>query len=180
MTASDQLRRIDIRAPQAGFVHQLAVHTKSEVVGAGEAIALIVPSADALIVEVKVAPYDIDQVLVNQPATLRFPTFNQHVTPELSGTVWRIAADVVKDAGTPYYPVRITIDGGEIERLNGQRLVPGMPVEAFIRTAIAPCSPYAQATYRSDDESVSGEVIRAEHRGHTMKSARARAEPTGL
>ena len=49
--------------------------------------------------------------------------------------MWRIAADVVKDAGTPYYPVRITIDGGEIERLNGQRLVPGMPVEAFIRTA---------------------------------------------
>ena len=69
-----------LRAP-ARCAHQ------GEVVGAGEAIMLIVPSADALIVEVKVAPYDIDQVLVNQPATLRFPTFNQHVTPELSAAL---------------------------------------------------------------------------------------------
>jgi HlyD family secretion protein len=137
VTAADQLRRIDIRAPQSGFVHQLAVHTKGEVVTSGEPIMLIVPSADALIVEAKVTPHDIDQVQLDQPVVLRFPTFNQRTTPELNGTVTRVAADVTKDdrTGTTYYQVRIALRGGELARLNGLRLVPGMPAEAFIRTS---------------------------------------------
>jgi HlyD family secretion protein len=137
VTAADQLRRIDIRAPQSGFVHQLSVHTKGEVVAAGEQIMLIVPSADALIVEAKVTPHDIDQVQLDQPAILRFPTFNQRTTPELNGTVSRVAADTMKDdkSGAAYYLVRVAINAGELERLNGLRLVPGMPVEAFIRTS---------------------------------------------
>jgi HlyD family secretion protein len=112
------------------------VHAKGEVVAAGEQIMLIVPNADALIVEAKVAPHDIDQVSFDQSATLRFPTFNQRTTPELNGTVNRVAADIIKDdrSGTSYYLVRIAINGGEIARLGGLRLVPGMPVEAFIRT----------------------------------------------
>ena len=137
VTAADLLRRIDIRAPQSGFVHQLVVHTKGEVVSGGEQIMLIVPSADALIVEAKVTPHDIDQVQLDQPAVLRFPTFNQRTTPELNGTVTRVAADTVRDdrAGTTYYLVRIALNDGELARLDGLRLVPGMPVEAFIRTS---------------------------------------------
>ena len=136
VTAIDQLQRIDIRAPQSGVVHQLAVHTKGGVVAAGEQLMLIVPEADDLIVEARVAPHNIDQVKADQPATLRFPGFNQRATPELNGRVSRIAADVIDDARTnqPYYLVRVTIAEGEIERLNGLKLVPGMPVEAFIRT----------------------------------------------
>jgi HlyD family secretion protein len=136
VTAIDQLQRIDIRAPQAGVVHQLAVHTKGGVVAAGEQLMLIVPEADDLIVEARVAPHNIDQLKADQPATLRFPGFNQRATPELNGRVSRIAADVIEDPRTnqPYYLVRVTIAEGEIERLNGLKLVPGMPVEAFIRT----------------------------------------------
>ena len=136
MAAADQLKHIDIRAPQSGFVHQLSVHTQGGVIGAGEQIMLIVPSADALIVEAKVAARDIDQVWDRQPATLRFPSFNQRITPELLGTVTRVAADVVNDdrTNTSYYPVRITINRDEVDRLNGLKLVSGMPVEAFIRT----------------------------------------------
>ena len=136
VTAMDQLQRIDIRAPQSGVVHQLAVHTKGGVVAAGEQLMLIVPEADDLIVEVRVAPHSIDQVKLDQPAALRFPGFNQRTTPELIGRVTRIAADVIEDqrSSQPYYLVRITIADGEIDRLNGLKLVPGMPVEAFIRT----------------------------------------------
>jgi len=98
---------------------------------------LIVPSADALIVEAKVTPHDIDQVQLDQTALLRFPTFNRRTTPELNGTVSRVGADTIKDdkSGTAYYLVRIAIDAGEIDRLHGLRLVPGMPVETFIRTS---------------------------------------------
>jgi HlyD family secretion protein len=111
------------------------VHANGAVIAAGEQIMLIVPEADALIVEVKLSPTDIDKVEVDQRATLRFTSFNQRTTPELFGTVTRIAADTIKDdkAGA-YYLVRIALDAGEITRLSGRKLVAGMPVEAFIRT----------------------------------------------
>ena len=43
VAAEDQLKRIDIRAPLAGTVHQLAMHTVGGVIGPGEQIMLIVP-----------------------------------------------------------------------------------------------------------------------------------------
>ena len=136
VTATDQLQRIDIRAPQSGLVHQLSVFTKGGVVAAGEQIMLIVPEADDLIVEVRVDPQKIDQLKLDQPATLRFPGFNQRTTPELNGRVSRIAADVIQEqrTGQYYYLVRIGMAADELARLNGLKLVPGMPVEAFIRT----------------------------------------------
>ena len=136
VTAMDQLMRIEIRAPQPGVVHQLSVHAKGAVVAGGEQIMLIVPEADALVVEVRVDPQKIDQVKLEQTAALRFPSFNQRSTPELSGRVSRIAADVIEDqrSGQPYYLVRIRMAASEIDRLNGLKLVPGMPVEAFIQT----------------------------------------------
>ena len=136
VAAEDQLKRIDIRAPQNGMVHQSTVHTVGGVITAGEAIMLIVPEADVLTVEAKLAPQDIDQVRVGQSAALRFSAFNQRTTPELNGVVSRVSADLTTDqrTGAAYYVVRITLSESEIGRLDGLRLVPGMPVEAFIRT----------------------------------------------
>ncbi|PXW62122.1 HlyD family type I secretion periplasmic adaptor subunit [Methylobacterium sp. B4] len=137
VTALDQLKRIDIRAPQAGYVHELSVHTVGGVISPGEAIMLVVPNADTLVAEVRVAPQDIDRVRVGQGAGLRFPSFDQRVTPELAGTVSRVAADVSEDkrTGVSYYLVRLSVTKEELARLAGAQLVPGMPVEAFIRTA---------------------------------------------
>ena len=133
VTAMDQLQRIEIRA---GVVQQLAVHAKGAVLGPGEQIMLIVPEADALVVEVRADPQKIDQIKLGQPAALRFPNFSQRTTPELNGRVSRIAADVIQDqrSGEPYFLVRISMSLDELARLNGLKLVPGMPVEAFIRT----------------------------------------------
>ena len=136
VAAEDQLKRIDIRAPQDGMVHQSTVHTVGGVITPGEAIMLIVPEADALTVEAKLAPQDIDQVRVGQTAALRFSAFSQRTTPELDGVVSRVSADLTTDqrTGAAYYVVRITLSERELARLEGLRLVPGMPVEAFIRT----------------------------------------------
>ncbi len=137
VAAEDQLKRIDIRAPQSGFVHQLSVHTVGGVIQAGEQIMLIVPSLDLLTVEAKIQPQDIDQVHLGQVAHLRFTTFNQRTTPELNGTVKEISADVSEDqkTGTHYYTMRIGVPPEEIARLgNNEKLIPGMPVEAFIQT----------------------------------------------
>ena len=82
MTAEDQLKRIDIRAPQDGTVFQSTVHTVGGVITAGEPIMLIVPEADNLAVEAKVNPQDIDQLQLGQSALLRFSAFNQRTTPK--------------------------------------------------------------------------------------------------
>jgi HlyD family secretion protein len=137
VAAEDQLRRIEIRAPQDGVVHQLTAHTVGGVISPqGEPIMLIVPEADALSAEVKIAPQDIDQVRIGQSAVVRFAAFNQRTTPELEGEVTRISADVSLDqkSGVSYYTLRLNMPESEIERLKGLRLVPGMPVETFIRT----------------------------------------------
>src|SRR5262249_50803530 len=62
--------------------------------------------------------------------------FNQRTTPEISGALTRISADVSQDqrSGQSYYVVRIGIDPEQVARLGQVKLVPGMPVEAFIKT----------------------------------------------
>jgi HlyD family secretion protein len=137
VAALDQLQRIDIRAPVRGTVHQLAVHTKGGVVAAGEQIMMIVPDGDSLVIDVQIAPQDIDRIHLGQPANLRFASFDQRSTPEVGGTITRIAADAVQDpkAASSYYPVRIVLEPDALKQLNQTRLVPGMPVDAFIRTS---------------------------------------------
>jgi membrane fusion protein, type I secretion system len=136
ITAEDQLQRIDIRAPQDGTVFQLTVHTVGGVISPGEAMMLIVPDSDSLTVEARVNPKDIEQVQLHQHAVLRFPAFNAATTPEINGEVSRISADISSDqrTGENYYVIRISIHPEELALLGSGKLVPGMPVEAFIQT----------------------------------------------
>jgi HlyD family secretion protein len=134
--AVDQLNRIDIRAPQSGRVHQLTVHTVGGVISPGEQIMLIVPDADALAVEVKIAPRDIDHVYVGQAASMRFAAFDQKTTPGVEGEVSMVSADLTQDqrTGTSYYIARVSLKPEELARLGNAKLVPGMPVDVFIKT----------------------------------------------
>jgi HlyD family secretion protein len=136
VTAEDQLKRIEIRAPQDGTVFQSTAHTVGGVITAGDAIMLVVPEADSLTVEAKVNPQDIDQVREGMPALLRFSAFNQRTTPEIYGKVSRISADASADqrTGQTYYTVRIALPADEVAKLGEVRIVPGMPVETFIQT----------------------------------------------
>ena len=111
IAAEDQLKRVEIRAPQTGRVHQLSVHTVGGVIGPGETIMLIVPENDALSVEAKVSPNDIDQLRPDQMAILRFSAFNQRTTPQINGAISWISADLNHDehTGASYYTVRIAV-----------------------------------------------------------------------
>ena len=136
VTAEDQLRRVDIRAPQDGMVLQSSVHTVGGVITAGDAIMLIVPQADDLQVEAKVAPQDIDKLQVGQKTLLRLSAFNQRTTPELNGVVTRVSPDTTTDqrTGQSTYTIRVSMPPAEIARLGDVKLIPGMPVEAFVQT----------------------------------------------
>jgi HlyD family secretion protein len=140
--AEDQLKRVDLRAPQAGIVHQLAVHTVGGVIANGETLMQIVPRADELVVEAKVAPNDIDQVAVGARAVVRIMAGNQRTQPEIIGVLIRVSADVAHEQqqqNSPqppqaYYTVRIALPAAEVARLRDIRLVPGMPTEVFVQT----------------------------------------------
>jgi HlyD family secretion protein len=136
VTAEDQLKRVDIRAPQNGIVHQLGVHTIGGVVSPADPVMLIVPESDFLSVEAKVSPQDIDQLYVGQAASVRFSAFNQRTTPEIQGAVSRISADVTSDqrTGQNFYTARISITPDELARLGNVKLLPGMPAEIFAKT----------------------------------------------
>ncbi|HSA81123.1 MAG TPA: HlyD family type I secretion periplasmic adaptor subunit [Geminicoccaceae bacterium] len=136
VAAEDDLRRVEIPAPQSGRVHQLAVHTVGGVIDAGQPIMLIVPDEDLLTVEARIAPQDIDQVSIGQAAALRLSAFDQRTTPEILGEVSRISADLTRDQRTQsaFYTARIALADDELARLGEAKLLPGMPVEVFIRT----------------------------------------------
>jgi HlyD family secretion protein len=136
VTAEDQLKRTIIRAPQTGTVFQSAVHTIGGVITAGDPIMLIVPNSDNLQVEAKLNPQDIDQVKIGQSAVLRFSAFNIRTTPEINGAVTRVSADTTTDqrTGQSYYTIRVSLPPEEVVRLGDVKLVPGMPVEAFVQT----------------------------------------------
>jgi HlyD family secretion protein len=136
VTAEDQLRRVDIRAPQDGMVEQSTVHTVGGVITAGDAIMMIVPQADDLQVEAKVNPQDIDKLQIGEKTLLRLSAFNQRTTPELNGVVIRVSPDVTTDqrTGQSYYTIRVSMPPDEVARLGEVKLIPGMPVEAFVQT----------------------------------------------
>ena len=136
IAADDEIRHIDIKAPQAGVVHQLAVHASGAVVSPGEAIMKIVPEADALTPELKISPQDIDQVAVGQDVRLRFSAFSQRTTEELDGRISKIAADLTEDpkTGQTYYSIRVSVPETEWARLGELSPLAGMPVEAFVQT----------------------------------------------
>ncbi len=136
IAAEDQLKRIDIRAPRDGTVHQLAIHTVGGVVAPGETLMLIVPTSERLAVEAKVAPQEIEQIHQGQRAMLRFSALNHSTTPEVGGVVSLVSADLTVDqrSGQSFYTVRIAVADDELARLHGAKLTPGMPVEAFLQT----------------------------------------------
>jgi HlyD family secretion protein len=136
IVAEDELKRIDIRSPQDGVIHQLSVHTIGGVISAGEVLMLIVPVMDRLIIQARIAPQDVDQLVPGQVVTVRLSAFNQRTTPEVSGLLTHISADLAFDdrSGDAFYSARINLPAGELAGLSNMPLVPGMPVEVFFPT----------------------------------------------
>ncbi|MBV0912166.1 HlyD family type I secretion periplasmic adaptor subunit [Anianabacter salinae] len=131
-----EIGRLVLRAPMTGTVLALRAFTVGGVISPGDEIASIIPADVPLVLSVEVEPGQIDRVSVGQAARLRFPAFNARTTPEVDGHVRTVSADAMADpqSGRRFFTVELSLDPGAVEALGGNRLVPGMPVEAFIRT----------------------------------------------
>lgn len=131
-----RLARLDIRAPIDGIVHGLAFHTLRGVIAPGQEVLKIVPQSEELVVEARVSPNDIDQVVPHQLAVVRLSSFNRSVTPELDAQITHVSADLSRDEArdVSYYTVLLKLTDGHTRPVDGLSLLPGMPADIFIAT----------------------------------------------
>lgn len=133
----DQRDRLAIRAPVSGIIYGLQVTTPRSVIRAAEPVMFIIPQDRPLVIAARVDPIHIDKITLGQPVNLRFSALDQRTTPELTGEVAKVSPDAFVDQarGLSYYRAEITLPEAEQAKLpKNIRLLPGMPVEAFIRT----------------------------------------------
>ena len=132
----ERLNRLEIRSPRAGVVLDSTVHALKSVIRAAEPILYVVPNDTDLVVDSQVEPINIDQMFTGQDAVLRFSSFNARTTPEVSGFITNVAPDVVvnEQSGLSFYKVEVKLKEGELDKLEGQELIAGMPVEVYIQT----------------------------------------------
>ncbi|MFC3526955.1 HlyD family type I secretion periplasmic adaptor subunit [Paracoccus mangrovi] len=157
---SEQITRLEIRAPVSGVVQELQVTTPRSVIRAADPILYLIPQDRPLVVAARIATINIDEVHPGQEVVLRFSSFSSRTTPEIDGLLSRVSADTLIDQATqvPYYRAEVTIPTTELEKLKGLDLVPGMPVEVYIQTGerspiaylIKPLSDYFTRAFREN------------------------------
>lgn len=133
----DRMERLEITAPVSGVVYGMEVHTPRSVIRPADPVLYLVPQDRPLVIVARVEPIHVDEIHSGQGVTLRFSSLDQRQTPELSGHVALVSADAFEDPASrlSFYRAEIVLDEGEADRLpDGTALIPGMPVEAFIRT----------------------------------------------
>jgi len=136
ISTQDQLARIDIRSPISGVIHEQKFFTIGGVVTPGAPLLQVIPQDKAMEFEVQVEPQHIDQIHTGQDVSILFSAFNARTTPQINGNVEHVSINtsVSPATGIAYYPVKVTVETQELERLGEQALVSGMPIEVFFTT----------------------------------------------
>ncbi len=160
-TLIERLARLDITAPVSGIVYDMQVHTPRSVIRAADPVLYLVPQDRPLVIAAQVSPTDIEQIYVGQDVTLKFSSLDQRNTPDLFGKVTLVSADAFEDqnTGASYYRAEVELNPDEAQRLpEGTVLIPGMPVESYIRTQdrsplsylVKPLADYFVKAFRED------------------------------
>ncbi|MEM0989320.1 MAG: HlyD family type I secretion periplasmic adaptor subunit [Pseudomonadota bacterium] len=136
LSLQEQLSRLDVRAPSGGIILDMSVHALQAVVRPADPILYVVPDDAELVIDARFDPLSRDEIFPTQDAVMRFSAFNARTTPEIFGRIKTISPDVSVDeqSGMSFYKVEVSMLEGEIDKLEGQRLVAGMPVEVFVQT----------------------------------------------
>lgn len=133
----ERLSRLEIRAPVSGIVYGMQIFAKRSVIRPADPVLYLVPQDKPLVITAQVEPIHVDELYVDQEVSVRFSALDSRTTPELFGKVTQVSADAFQDEQTAfsYYRAEIELNEGEIERLpEGTILIPGMPVETYMKT----------------------------------------------
>lgn len=134
--AEDVQLRTEVLSPSNGTVVDMQVHTAGAVIAPGQRVLDVVPEGEKLVIEARVSPTDVDVVRAGLPAQIRLVAFNQRIVPTVEGTVTWVSADRItnQQTGESFYTAQISLDDMSDPRLQGLKLLPGMPAEVLIRT----------------------------------------------
>ena len=132
----DLLGRLDIRAPIAGEVVNLAIFTKGGVIEPGKPIMDIVPRGATIVAEAEIRPEDIEHLHVGQAAQVMATGFSLRDASTIDGEVTVISADGVTDprSGRSYFKAEIALVADRQDGALLRRLGPGMPVQVIVPT----------------------------------------------
>lgn len=134
----DQLERIVIRAPVAGYVNGLKVHTVGGVIKPGEALLEIIPKDEPLMFEVKVPAQFIDRVHPGLMADIQLNAFLSWPQAIIEGKVTAVSADLMSDPNDPhappYYLAQVEVTEHGKKQLGNRYLQPGMAATVIIKT----------------------------------------------
>lgn len=131
----DILKRTIIVSPGEGTIQDLKIHTVGSVIRPGEILMQLIPEDDTLVIDVRVSPIDIDNVMVGLVTEVRFTAFKSRLTPIVLGEVESVSRDVITPSSPnelPYYLARVKVDEADIDPDIRERLTPGMPADAII------------------------------------------------
>ncbi|HSV82044.1 MAG TPA: HlyD family type I secretion periplasmic adaptor subunit [Ramlibacter sp.] len=132
--SDDAAKRQMVVAPASGEIIGLKFTSPGAVIGAGEAIADIVPSNAQLMVEAHIRPEDVSNVQLDQRARVKFTAFKYRNTTMVTGRVTYVSGDRLMDRQTnlPYYNVMILADADSLKAISEFKLQAGMPAEVYI------------------------------------------------
>ena len=154
---TERIAGLEVRAPASGIVFGLQVTTPRAVLRAADPILYLVPQDRPLMITARIAPIHINDVRPGQTADLDFPAFSAHLPP-VTGRVLRVSPDALTDpqSGQSYYTVELELAAKDRTRLGDRALVPGMPVDVYLRTGsrtplaylVKPFADYFQRAFR--------------------------------
>lgn len=136
ITARDVQLRTEIISPIDGVVVNLAIHSNSGVITAGQPLLEIVPYDDELVIEAHINPEDIDEVWTGMSADVRLTSLSRRKRIPLAGVVTNVSADRLIDpiTGANYYRARIVFSH-DVIKSSGINLIAGMGADVFLKTS---------------------------------------------
>ncbi len=131
-----QTERLAIRAPVAGIVKGLEIHTEGGVVQPGVKIMEIVPTEGEIFAEVRISPNDIGHIKVGYPVIVKVSSYDFTRYGSVDGTVKGLSATTfVDDKGQSFYRGVIILQKNHLGNQAGANMIlPGMIVNADIIT----------------------------------------------
>jgi adhesin transport system membrane fusion protein len=124
-----RVERTSVRSPVDGVINRLNYVTADAYVSTGDVLLEIVPTGSDLIVETRIDPKDIAEIVLGQEVKISLTAYDPSRYDRIDGNVISISADALSDqqTGQQYYLVDVSLEGTLYEADGSEvTILPGM------------------------------------------------------
>lgn len=125
----DRVDRTTVRSPVNGVINRINYVTEDAYVNTGDVLLEIVPTGSELIVETKIDPKDIAEIVEGQDVKISLTAYDPSRYGRIDGKVIGVSADAITDqqTGVQAYIVDVSINGVLYEKDGSEvTVLPGM------------------------------------------------------